>query len=33
MVLDEIDFSEAEISHAIEAVDADAPWDEPDEVD
>ena len=33
MVLDEIEFSEAEISYAVEAVDAEEPWDEPDEVD
>jgi len=33
MVLDEIDFSEAEISHAIEAVDDNDPWDEPVEIE
>ncbi|MFD1641710.1 hypothetical protein [Halohasta litorea] len=32
MVLDEIDFSEEEISHAIEAVDADDRWTEPDDL-
>jgi hypothetical protein len=33
MVLDEIDFSEDEISHAIEPVDGDEPWDEPNEIE
>jgi len=33
MVLDEIDFSEEEISHAVEPVDIDDPWDEPDEIE
>jgi hypothetical protein len=32
MLLDEIDFSEEEISHAIEPVEADEPWDEADEI-
>ena len=33
MVLDEIDYSETEISHATEPVDPDTPWDEPDEIE
>jgi len=33
MVLDEIDFSEAEIEHATEPVDSDEPWDESDEIE
>jgi hypothetical protein len=33
MVLDEVDYSEAEISHAIEPVDADKKWDDPEEID
>ncbi|MFB6232863.1 MAG: hypothetical protein ABEH61_01255 [Haloarculaceae archaeon] len=33
MVLDEIDYSEAEISHATEPVDSDEKWDEPEEIE
>ena len=33
MVLDEIDYAEAEISHAIEPVDSDEKWDEPEEIE
>ena len=33
MVLDEIDYSETEISHATEPVDGDEPWAEPEKID
>ncbi len=33
MVLDEIAYSEAEISHATEPVDSDGKWHEPDEIE
>jgi hypothetical protein len=33
MVLDEIDYSEREISHATEPVDGDEPWAEPEKID